>query len=181
MNSTNIQTVLFIEALLNLDSSAIARISSLASTERPKHEELARKAHEEAIAFLKQLPASGTGEEKVKRLYFDGCFDLMHSGHFNALRQAKELCETLVVGVITSEAIRKAKGPPIMTDEERLALVRACKWADEVVIQETYDPTLETLDRHNCSHVAHGDDLVQTADGQDAYKPFKDTGRMKYQ
>lgn len=58
----------------------------------------------------------------------------MHSGHFNALRQAKELCDTLVVGVITSDAIRKAKGPPIMTDEERLALARACKWVDEVVI-----------------------------------------------
>lgn len=69
----------------------------------------------------------------MKRLYFDGCFDLMHSGHYNALRQAKELCETLVVGVISSSAIAKAKGPPIMADEERWALVKACKWVDEVV------------------------------------------------
>ena len=67
-----------------------------------------------------------------------------------------------------------------MTDEERLALVRGCKWVDEVVIQESYDPTLEILDKNNCSHVAHGDDLVQTADGQDAYQPFKDSNRMKY-
>jgi ethanolamine-phosphate cytidylyltransferase len=44
------------------------------------------------------------------------------------------LCETLVAGVITSEAIAKAKGPPIMTDEERFALVKACKWVDEVVV-----------------------------------------------
>ena len=65
-----------------------------------------------------------------------------------------------MAGVITSEAIGKAKGPPIMTDEERLALVRGCKWVDEVVIQESYDPTLEILDKNNCSHVAHGDDLV---------------------
>ena len=43
-----------------------------------------------------------------------------------------------------------------------------------------YDPTIEHIDKLNCSHVAHGDDLVQTLDGQDAYYPFKAAGRMKY-
>ena len=42
---------------------------------------------------------------KCKRLYVDGCFDLMHSGHFNAIRQAKQLCDKLIVGVIRTEAI----------------------------------------------------------------------------
>ncbi len=37
------------------------------------------------------------------------------------------------MGVISSEAIAKAKGPPILTDEERVSLVKACKWVDEVV------------------------------------------------
>ena len=59
---------------------------------------------------------------KVKRLYIDGCFDLMHSGHFNAIRQAKALCETLVVGVISDEAILQNKGPYIMNLEERREL-----------------------------------------------------------
>ena len=31
--------------------------------------------------------------------YVDGCFDIMHSGHYNAIRQAKRLCDVLVVGV----------------------------------------------------------------------------------
>ena len=35
--------------------------------------------------------------------------------------------------MIGSEAIAKAKGPPILTDEERVSLVKACKWVDEVV------------------------------------------------
>lgn len=61
-------------------------------------------------------------QAKFKRIYIDGCFDLMHSGHFNAIRQAKELTEHLVVGVISSEAIRAAKGPAIMTCQERVAL-----------------------------------------------------------
>ena len=59
---------------------------------------------------------------KVKRLYIDGCFDLMHSGHFNAIRQAKALCDTLVVGVISDEAILQNKGPFIMNLEERKEL-----------------------------------------------------------
>lgn len=59
---------------------------------------------------------------KVKRLYVDGCFDLMHSGHFNAIRQAKALCETLVVGVISDQAILDNKGPYIMGLAERVEL-----------------------------------------------------------
>jgi ethanolamine-phosphate cytidylyltransferase len=90
------------------------------------------------------------------------------------------LCETLVVGVISSEAIEKAKGPPIMTDVERIALVKNCKWVDEVCEGCAYDPTIEHIDKLNCSHVGHGDDLVQTSDGKDAYYPFKAAGRMKY-
>ncbi len=61
----------------------------------------------------------------------DGCFDLMHSGHYNAIRQAKALTDILVVGVHSDKEIRKHKGPPVMSDEERLATVRACKWVDE--------------------------------------------------
>jgi len=39
------------------------------------------------------------------RLYVDGCFDLMHYGHFNALRQAKSMCDVLVCGVCSTESI----------------------------------------------------------------------------
>jgi ethanolamine-phosphate cytidylyltransferase len=75
------------------------------------------------------------------------------------------MCDTLVVGVIGSKAIQVAKGPPIMSDEERIAIVRACKWVDEVVEGVDYDPTIELIDRLNCSHVAHGDDLVVDTNG----------------
>lgn len=36
--------------------------------------------------------------QKSGRLYIDGCFDMMHSGHFNAIRKSKMLCRELVVG-----------------------------------------------------------------------------------
>jgi len=55
---------------------------------------------------------------------------------------------------------------------------RACKWADEICENAPYDPTIELIDRLNCSHVAHGDDMIVGPDGCDAYAPFKQSHRM---
>jgi len=55
----------------------------------------------------------------VCRVWVDGCFDMMHFGHANALRQAKEMCDVLVVGVHSDAEILKNKGPTAMNEEER--------------------------------------------------------------
>ncbi|EGR30650.1 hypothetical protein IMG5_126990 [Ichthyophthirius multifiliis] len=115
---------------------------------------------------------------KVKRLYVDGVFDLTHSGHFNAIRQAKQLCETLVLGVVSQEEVLKRKGPPVLNYEERVGIARACKWVDEIFENAPYDPSLELLDQLNCSHVAHGDDMILLPDGRDQYWEFKEKGRF---
>ena len=57
-------------------------------------------------------------------------------------------------------------------------MAESCKWADEIVEDVPYDPTLELLDKLKCSHIAHGDDLILTSDGEDSYKQFKDANRM---
>ena len=68
------------------------------------------------------------------RVYMDGCFDMMHYGHANALRQAKALGDELVVGLIPDEEVTKAKGcAPVLNENERRALVDAVKWVDEVL------------------------------------------------
>lgn len=56
-----------------------------------------------------------------------------------------------------------------MNDEERLASVRACKWADEVVFDTPYSPSLALLDKLNCDFAIHGDDISVGADGKDAF------------
>lgn len=71
------------------------------------------------------------------------------------------------------------KGPPILNQEERAELIRACKWVDEAVIVNSYNPTLEMLDSVDCDFCVHGDDPVLNADGSDSYQPFKDAGRFK--
>lgn len=63
----------------------------------------------------------GPGREKKRpvRIYMDGCFDMMHYGHANALRQARALGDQLVVGINSDDEIRKNKGPPVMNIDER--------------------------------------------------------------
>jgi len=53
------------------------------------------------------------------RVYMDGCFDMMHYGHCNALRQARALGDELIVGVISDEEIKANKGPPVTPMHER--------------------------------------------------------------
>lgn len=113
------------------------------------------------------------------RVWFDGCFDMMHYGHANALRQAKEMGDYLVVGVHSDEDITKHKGPPVTTEDERYLAVEACKWVDEVVKGAPYVTQLSLMDEYECDFCVHGDDLVTTADGSDTYAEVKAAGRFK--
>ncbi|KAG2404460.1 Ethanolamine-phosphate cytidylyltransferase [Vigna angularis] len=51
--------------------------------------------------------------KKPVRVYMDGCFDMMHYGHCNALRQARALGDQLIVGVVSDAEIIANKGPPV--------------------------------------------------------------------
>uniref|UniRef100_A0AAX7VZX8 ethanolamine-phosphate cytidylyltransferase n=1 Tax=Astatotilapia calliptera TaxID=8154 RepID=A0AAX7VZX8_ASTCA len=113
------------------------------------------------------------------RVWCDGCYDMVHYGHSNQLRQAKAMGDYLIVGVHTDSEISKHKGPPVFTQEERYKMVRAIKWVDEVVEGAPYVTTLETLDKYNCDFCVHGDDITLTVDGKDTYEEVKKSGRYR--
>lgn len=135
-------------------------------------------------ALLPSTPSQTTPKKKKPvRVYMDGCFDSMHFGHANALRQAKALGDILIVGINPTTEICKHKGPPVMTDEERRIAVASVKWVDEVIVNVPYVLTHDFLQslikEHNVDIIVHGDDPCIGADGQDVYKVVKETGMFR--
>ncbi|XP_040845691.1 ethanolamine-phosphate cytidylyltransferase isoform X1 [Ochotona curzoniae] len=121
----------------------------------------------------------GAGGRRPVRVWCDGCYDMVHYGHSNQLRQARAMGDYLVVGVHTDEEIAKHKGPPVFTEEERYKMVKAIKWVDQVVPAAPYVTTLETLDKYSCDFCVHGNDITLTADGRDTYAEVKQAGRYR--
>lgn len=143
------------------------------------------KTTEKLLALSRSTTATISSQAKKRpvRVYMDGCFDAMHFGHANALRQAKALGDVLVVGINPEVEIRKHKGPPVMTDDERRISVSSVKWVDEVLTDVPYVVTPEFLktltEKHHIDIIVHGDDPCIGADGQDVYKAVKEMGRFR--
>lgn len=65
-------------------------------------------------------------------------FDLLHAGHVMMLREAKEVCDYLIVALQTDPAIdRPEKNKPVQTLVERYIQLQAVKFVDEIVPYQT--------------------------------------------
>lgn len=108
------------------------------------------KRRENVRKRLSQLPvndgnADDNGNENVQKEtahndkpynigYIAGVFDLFHIGHLNMFRRAKELCNYLIVGVVSDEGVRIGKqAEPFVPFDERIEMVRSCRYVDEAV------------------------------------------------
>ena len=71
--------------------------------------------------------------------YTAGVYDMFHIGHLNLLRNAKSRCDKLIVAVSTDEVVQSSKHKcPIIPYAERAEIVRAIRYVDEVVPQNSY-------------------------------------------
>ena len=114
--------------------------------------------------------------KKYKVGYTTGVFDLFHIGHLNILRNAKEQCECLIVGVSTDEVVESYKHKkPIIPFEERKAIVEAIKYVDEVVPQKSMDKR-EAWNRLHYDALFHGDDWKGSTLYDKYIEEFKGTG-----
>jgi cytidyltransferase-like protein len=120
-----------------------------------------RGAYAAYTCIRRQRPGGGMpGHERV---YVDLVGDLFHAGHVELLRAARSFGDRLVVGVLSDDVVAAHKRRPITTLEERVAVVRACRYVDEVVPDAPDIVTLAFLREHDISVVVHGDELSDEA------------------
>lgn len=92
-------------------------------------------------------------------VFTNGCFDILHRGHVEYLKEAKQLGDVLIVAVNSDDSVRRLKGAlrPVMTEEDRAIILAALEVVDYVVIfnEDTPIPLLKIL---------HPDILVKGGD-----------------
>mgnify|MGYP000266917277 CR=1 FL=1 len=71
--------------------------------------------------------------------YTSGVYDLFHIGHLNMLRNAKSLCDKLIVGVTTDELVAYKNKKAVIPFTERMEIVRSIEYVDAVIAQENMD------------------------------------------
>lgn len=72
--------------------------------------------------------------------YTSGVYDMFHIGHLNILKNAKSLCDFLIVGVSTDEVVIKNKNKcPIIPYLDRVKIVESIKYVDLVIPQDNYE------------------------------------------
>ena len=92
------------------------------------------------------------------KIYIDGIFDLFHRGHLESLKQAKFLKEDvyLTVGVISDKVAEGYKRQPIICEDDRVEIIKAITYVDEVISDPPLFVTDEFVEKHNIDIVVHG-------------------------
>lgn len=68
--------------------------------------------------------------------------DVLHVGHIQHLKNCKALCDKLIVGVLTDEAAMEKKPRPLLSFNERVAVISEMRSVDAVVPQHEYSPVI---------------------------------------
>ena len=98
--------------------------------------------------------------------YIAGVFDLLHIGHLNMFKRAKEQCEYLIVGVASDEEVLRYKErEPFIPFKERIEMVRSCRYVDEAVkIPLNYNGTRDAFKLYHFDCQFLGSDYVDDPD-----------------
>lgn len=75
-------------------------------------------------------------------VFTNGCFDIIHRGHIELLKFARNCGDKLIVGLNSDSSVKTLKGDsrPIQNQEDRKAILEAIRWVDEVILFEEPTP-----------------------------------------
>lgn len=76
-------------------------------------------------------------------IFTNGCFDIIHMGHIEYLKQAKSLGKTLIVGLNSDSSVKRLKGEsrPINSEKSRKVVLESIKYVDGVFVFDDDDPS----------------------------------------
>lgn len=101
--------------------------------------------------------------------YTTGVFDLFHIGHLNLLKNAKGLCDKLIVGVTVDELVLYKGKKAMIPFADRIEIVRSCRYVDAAVPQYDMDK-LTACKKIGASILFVGDDWYAT----EKWKTYED-------
>jgi len=108
--------------------------------------------------------------------YTTGVFDLFHVGHVRILKNARALCDRLIVGVSTDELVKEYKDKlPVIPFNERLEVVASNRYVDVAVAQVNRDK-LEAWNRYKFQRMFVGDDWFKSDKWKGLDKEFEERG-----
>ena len=107
--------------------------------------------------------------------YTTGVYDLFHIGHLNLLKNAKGMCDKLVVGVTVDDLVTYKGKHAMIPFEDRIEIVRSCKYVDAAVPQYDMDK-LTSCKKLGASILFVGDDWYGTEKWKEYEENFKKAG-----
>ena len=96
----------------------------------------------------------------MKKVWVNGCFDVLHRGHLELFKFAKSQGDFLVVGIDCDKRVAKNKGPsrPINNEQDRKFVLECIKYIDKVVIFTSDDELRSCISIHDIDYLIVGSD-----------------------
>ena len=107
--------------------------------------------------------------------YTTGVYDLFHIGHLNLLKNAKGMCDKLIVGVTVDELVAYKGKHAMIPFEDRIEIVRSIKYVDAAVPQYDMDK-LTACKKLGATFLFVGDDWYDTEKWREYEKQFAEAG-----
>jgi glycerol-3-phosphate cytidylyltransferase len=94
----------------------------------------------------------------VKTVLTYGTFDLLHVGHINLLRRARELGDRLIVGLSTDEFNRVKEKKAYYSYNDRKIILESLRFVDKVIPENNWEQKVQDVLEHNVDVFVMGDD-----------------------
>jgi len=107
--------------------------------------------------------------KRVIKVFTNGCFDILHRGHVECLKYAKEQGDYLIVGLNSDKSVKRLKGAtrPINRENDRKYILESLIYVDRVIIFSEDDPYNLLLEVKPNIIVKGGDYTPETVIGSD--------------